>query len=80
MLSNEFILSACIYCGVPLLTYMVSLATTFNFNFLLLVVKKKKKRQESEYKMRARLDKRIERARARHELACLVMGTIFLLI
>ena len=28
--------------------------------------------------MRARLDKRIERARARHELARLVMGTIFL--
>ena len=77
MLSNEFILSACIYCEVPLLTYMVSLATTFNFNFLLLVVKKKK---TSKYKMRARLDKRIERARARHELARLVMGTIFLLI
>ena len=30
---------------------------------------KKKKQQESEDKMRARLDKRIERARARHELA-----------
>ena len=29
--------------------------------------------------MRARLDNRIERARARHELARLVMGTIFLL-
>ena len=36
------------------------------------------KRQESEYESWARLDKRIERARTRHELACLVMGTIFL--
>ena len=28
----------------------------------------------------ARLDKRIERARARHELARLIMGTIFLVL
>ena len=39
---------------------------------------KKKKRQESEVERWARLDKRIERARTRHELTHLVMGTIFL--
>ena len=38
----------------------------------------KKKTQESEDERWARLDKRIERARARHELTCLGMGTIFL--
>ena len=38
---------------------------------------KKNKRQEREGDVRwARLDKRIERARVRHELARLVMGTI----
>ena len=40
--------------------------------------KKGKERQEGENERRARLDKRIERARARHELARLVMGTILL--
>ena len=39
---------------------------------------KKKKQQESEVERWARLDKRIERARTRHELTHLVMGTIFL--
>ena len=39
---------------------------------------KKKEPQESEDERWARLDKRIERARARHELARPVMGTIFL--
>ena len=38
----------------------------------------KKKTQESEDERWARLDKRIERARTRHELARLGMGTIFL--
>ena len=38
----------------------------------------KKKALESEDERWARMDKRIERARARHELARLVMGTIFL--
>ena len=41
---------------------------------------KKKKVQESEGEMLARMDKRIERARAKHELARPVMGTIFLVI
>ena len=36
-----------------------------------------KKRQESEDQRWSRLDKRIERERAKHELARLVMGTIF---
>ena len=44
----------------------------------LLLEKKKKTTRESEYEMRARLDNRIERARARHELARLVMETILL--
>ena len=35
-------------------------------------------RQESEDERWARMDKRIERARARHELTRLGMGTIFL--
>ena len=39
---------------------------------------RKKNTQESEYEWRARLDKRIERVRAQHELARLGMGTIFL--
>ena len=39
----------------------------------------KKKTQESEDERWARLDKRTERARARHELARPVMGTIFLI-
>ena len=38
------------------------------------------KTQESEDERWARLDKRIERARARHELAHPVMGTIFFLV
>ena len=38
---------------------------------------KKKKRQEREDERLVRLDKNIERARARNELTCLVMGTIF---
>ena len=33
-----------------------------------------------EHERWARLDKRIERARARHELTRLVMGTIFLVL
>ena len=37
-----------------------------------------KNTQESEDERWARLDKRIERTRARHELARLGMGTIFL--
>ena len=37
---------------------------------------KKNNTQESEHERWARLDKKIERARARHELARLVMGTI----
>ena len=41
---------------------------------------RKKNTQESEDEWWARLDKRIERARARHELARLGMGTIFLVI
>ena len=36
-----------------------------------------KKTQESTDEKWSRLDKRIERARARYELACLGMGTIF---
>ena len=36
--------------------------------------------QESDDEFRARLDKRIERVRARHGLARLGMGTILLLI
>ena len=40
----------------------------------------RKKRPECEVEWWARLDKRIERARARHELARLGMGTIFLVI
>ena len=39
---------------------------------------RKKNTQESEDEWWARLDKRIERARARHELTRLGMGTIFL--
>ena len=35
------------------------------------------KLQESEHERWSRLDKRIERARARHELAHLVMGPFF---
>ena len=42
--------------------------------------KKKKKAQESEDEMWARMDKRIERARAKQEFARPVMGTIFLVI
>ena len=41
---------------------------------------KKKKLQESEVKRWARLKKGIKRARARHKLAHLVMGTIFLVL
>ena len=43
-------------------------------------LEKKKKRQEGEDERWARLDKRIERtrARARHELATVVMGTNYL--
>ena len=51
---------------------MSSLATLFIFVFYRWL-RRRKKRQESKY----RLDKRIERARARHELTRLVMGTIF---
>ena len=40
---------------------------------------KKLEPMESEDEKWARLDKRIERARARHELARLVMGTSFLI-
>ena len=39
---------------------------------------KKKKTQESDDELWTRLNKRIEWARARHELARLVMGTILL--
>ena len=39
---------------------------------------RKKNTQESEDEWWARLDMRIERVRARHELARLGMGTIFL--
>ena len=39
-----------------------------------------KNRQESEDERWATLDKRIERARARHELARLVMRTIFVVL
>ena len=38
----------------------------------------KKNTQQSEDERWARLDKRIERARARHDLARPVLGTIFL--
>ena len=38
------------------------------------------KKVESEDESWARLDKRIERTRARHELARPVMGTVFLVI
>ena len=41
---------------------------------------KKKKLQRSEDKRRPRLDKRIDRTRARHQLAPLEIGTIFLVI
>ena len=41
---------------------------------------RKKNTQESEDEWWARLDKRIERVRARHELARLGMETIFLVI
>ena len=40
---------------------------------------RKKNTQESEDEWWARLEKRIERVRARHELACLGMGTIILI-
>ena len=50
----------------------------FFFNCASKEPEKKKKRQESKDERWARLDKRIERARARHELAHLGMGTIFL--
>ena len=40
----------------------------------------KKNTQESDDEFWARLNKRIEWARARHELACLGMGTILLVI
>ena len=40
--------------------------------------KKKKKRQESEVESWARLVKRTERARTRHELTHLAVGSIFL--
>ena len=45
-----------------------------------LELEKKKNTQESDDEFWARLDKRIEWARARHELACLGMGTILLVI
>ena len=41
---------------------------------------RKKNKQESEDEWLARLDKRIERVRARHEFAHLGMGTIFLVL
>ena len=40
--------------------------------------REEEKTQESDDELWARLDKRIEWARARHELAHLVMGTILL--
>ena len=40
--------------------------------------REEEKTQESDDELWARLDKRIEWARARHELARLVMGTILL--
>ena len=59
------------------------LASYFYFIFLSLKygvrrAREEEKRQESEVERWARLDKRIERARTRHELARLVIGTIFL--
>ena len=56
---------------------MLSLATT-SYVYFLLLLEKKIKGQVSESEMRAKLDKRIERARARHEFSRLVMGIIFL--
>ena len=41
-------------------------------------LRRRKKQQESEVESWARLDIRIKRARTRHELTRLVMGTIFL--
>ena len=41
---------------------------------------KKRNTQESEHERWAGLDKKIEMARARHKLARLVMGTIFLVL
>ena len=58
---------------------MLSLATT-SYVYFLLLLEKKIKGQVSEYEMRAKLDKRIERARARHEFSRLVMGIIFLVV
>ena len=43
-------------------------------------LEKKKKRQEREDERWSRLNKKIKRARARHELARLVMGIIFLVL
>ena len=58
---------------------MLSLATT-SYVYFLLLLEKKIKGQVSESEMRAKLDKRIERARARHEFSCLVTGIIFLVV
>ena len=41
---------------------------------------KNQKQQESKYERWAKLDKTMEREKARHELARLVMGTIFLVL
>ena len=58
---------------------MLSLATT-SYVYFLLLLEKKIKGQVSESEMRAKLDKRIERARARHEFSRLVTGIIFLVV
>ena len=58
---------------------MLSLATT-SYVYFLLLLEKKIKGQISESEMRAKLDKRIERARARHEFSRLVIGIIFLVV
>ena len=58
-------LNYCRYCQVP--SYVITSYVYFRWL-----------RRRKTTGVEARLDKRIERARARHDLAHLVMGTIFL--
>ena len=59
---------------------LANLIIASTFIIFLSLVENKKIRQESEYERMARLDKRIKWVRARHELANLVMGIIFLVL
>ena len=66
------------YCQVSLLNQMLSLANSFLVEIQSYEsLRRPKKLQESKVERCTRLGKRIERARVRHVLTRLVMGTIF---